>query len=649
MSTITPEDIYIGLWTDWSKGKVLGATITVTAATGVILAAFIAIFVNLAVGNLWNMVAYAIHQTRTTDSQCHPMLRQQQVILKNNTTPLATGIRLAQLLWTWPWNSQRTVFWSSLVLTVLTFSCALGGVIAGIFSSSIVATTDIEVLLSSQNCGFWQENVLTLGVSLGITWDNATNRFYQQEVGDSRTYARSCYNASSLRTCNTFVKPTIDWTTRYDAPCPFDGMCIGAAMEMDTGLINSNAILGMNFPHNQQFEFRRVTTCAPLVQDGYITTENSTDIPGDQILYYNYGPTNEEGTILHNATWEASVYASNLTNTYTLGSIMAYSGDESDGQFLPIAAMNRSDVDTTLMFLAGNNVRNTNPVNDPIFSAHRVGEVPYHGNVYYSDYVTSVVGCTEQYQFCNPTDKKCTKLTGMDGAYTAGQTQLDLNASQNVTMEVLYHTVRFWGASILVNAMSSPPNLLALDDLEMYVQSDLPDNQWQIEVQNWHATALVNIQNWLLLRVIGPQDPTARQFVNKPATDAEGAVCKAQKVRVGQGFNNISLFGLIFVLAFGSVTTLLSTFINDIAILVGKLSRRKPKDQRSWNRDDVLQIQRLAYQGQSNELWARPDAQIPIVTTGGLLGPLREYVSLKQMSQEKSISTTWEVIRRCTT
>lgn len=319
MSTITPGDIYIGLWTDWSKGKVLGATITVTATTGVILAAFIAIFVNLAVGNLWNLVAYAVHQARATGSQCHPMLRQQQVILKNNTSPLTAGTRLAQLMWAWPWRSQRTVFRGSLLLTALTFLCALGGVVAGIFASSIVATTDIEVLLSTPNCGFWQEDGLPLGAVLGQKWDNDTNRFYQQEVGDSRTYARSCYNASSLKTCNTFVRPTIDWTTRYDTPCPFDGMCIGASMEMDTGLINSNHVLGINFPEKDQFEFRRVTTCAPVVQDGYVTTENSTIIPGDQILYYNYGPENEEETILHNYTWQASVYASNLTSTYTLG------------------------------------------------------------------------------------------------------------------------------------------------------------------------------------------------------------------------------------------------------------------------------------------------------------------------------------------
>lgn len=309
MSSITSDDIYIGLWTNWSKGQVLGATITVTATTGVILAAFIAIVVNLAVGNLWNMFAYGIHQTRATDSQCHPMLRQQQVILKNNTTPLAAGTRLAQVMWAWAWttNSQKPALWASSILTIFTLFCALGGVTAGIFSSSIMATTNIEVLLSSPNCGFWQE------------WDKYSSRFYQDQIEGSRVYTRCCYNATSLGNCNVFAKPIIDWTTRHDAPCPFDDMCLGTAMEMDTGLINSNFVLGINFPEQEQLDFRRVTTCAPLVQDGYTTAENSTTIPGDQMLHYSYGPINERGIIMRNTTWQASLYASNLTNTYTLG------------------------------------------------------------------------------------------------------------------------------------------------------------------------------------------------------------------------------------------------------------------------------------------------------------------------------------------
>lgn len=238
----------------------------------------------------------------------------------------------------------------------------------------------------------------------------------------------------------------------------------------------------------------------------------------------------------------------------------------------------------------------------------------------------------------------------MDGAYTSGQSQLGLNAAQNVTMEILYHTVRFWGASILVNAMSSPPNLLALDDLEMYIQSALPDNQWQAEVMNWHATALVNIQDWLLLRVIGPQDPAARQFINRPATGAEDAVCKAQRVRVGQGFNNISLFGLVFVLAFGVITTVLSVFMSEIIALFDKCTRGRPKGPRSWNRDDVLQVQRLAYQGQLDGPWEKTNEPVPIMTTGRGLGPLKEELLPSQSSKAKSVDTsTWEVCRRWST
>lgn len=208
-------------------------------------------------------------------------------------------------------------------MTLITIACAVGGVVAGIFSSSIVATTNIEVLLSSPNCGFWSEDMLALNESLQGPWDNDTNHFYQQGVADSKTYARSCYNASSLKTCNTFSVPTIDWTTNYDAPCPFEGMCVGSAMEMDTGMVNTNDILGINFPKSDQFKFRRVTTCAPMVQDGYVTSANSTSIPGDEIMYYDYGATQEGGVVKANYTWQASVYASNLTRTYTLGYVLS--------------------------------------------------------------------------------------------------------------------------------------------------------------------------------------------------------------------------------------------------------------------------------------------------------------------------------------
>ena len=64
---ITSDDIYTGLWTNWARGYVFGATITVPSSTGAILTAILAIFVQLAANHIWHLVAYIIHRIRDTD------------------------------------------------------------------------------------------------------------------------------------------------------------------------------------------------------------------------------------------------------------------------------------------------------------------------------------------------------------------------------------------------------------------------------------------------------------------------------------------------------------------------------------------------------------------------------------------------------
>jgi hypothetical protein len=41
-------------------------------------------------------------------------------------------------------------------------------------------------------------------------------------------------------------------------------------MKQDTGHMNSNDVLGFNFPKGDQISLRRVTTCAPVRQDGFV-------------------------------------------------------------------------------------------------------------------------------------------------------------------------------------------------------------------------------------------------------------------------------------------------------------------------------------------------------------------------------------------
>lgn len=41
------SDIYVGFWTNWSKGAVLGSTLTLANRNGVILVAALAIFIQV--------------------------------------------------------------------------------------------------------------------------------------------------------------------------------------------------------------------------------------------------------------------------------------------------------------------------------------------------------------------------------------------------------------------------------------------------------------------------------------------------------------------------------------------------------------------------------------------------------------------------
>ncbi len=114
------------------------------------------------------------------------------------------------------------------------------------------------------------------------------------------TDAQRCYNSTNTENCGPFATSTINWTTNWDKHCPFDeSMCIGPAMQMDSGAINSNAMLGLNSSPEEQIELRKVSTCAPITQDQYTNTTGGTSynelllplypLPGEEFVQYWYG------------------------------------------------------------------------------------------------------------------------------------------------------------------------------------------------------------------------------------------------------------------------------------------------------------------------------------------------------------------------
>jgi hypothetical protein len=70
--------------------------------------------------------------------------------------------------------------------------------------------------------------------------------------------------------------------------------------------------------------------------------------------------------------------------------------------------------------------------------------------------------------------------------------------------------------------------LTARNKLNGPLVGSLPDNQWQLEVQHWHATALAFLQACFLESIIGFQDPKYSHLIRYPNTTTEKDLCANQ-------------------------------------------------------------------------------------------------------------------------
>jgi hypothetical protein len=115
-------------------------------------------------------------------------------------------------------------------------------------------------------------------------------QFHGQSMLRAVSYAETCYGETAVaEACNIFYNRTISYSVTHNASCPFSGhTCLegdSSAYTLDTGFVDYN-VLGINA--EQRFQFRRKTTCAPLVTNypylQYFRDENNNSWVG-----YRYG------------------------------------------------------------------------------------------------------------------------------------------------------------------------------------------------------------------------------------------------------------------------------------------------------------------------------------------------------------------------
>lgn len=140
--------VYTGFWIDWSRGKVLGSTLTLTREDANLFIAFVAFFLTVVTTQLWSIACFAFHSSFSTQNPRDMLHHQRQAILRNNGAPAGTALTLIRLAWAW--HRGEGVARRVVPLLVCTLILAIGFAAAAGFSSRIALGN--TVLLRAHNC-----------------------------------------------------------------------------------------------------------------------------------------------------------------------------------------------------------------------------------------------------------------------------------------------------------------------------------------------------------------------------------------------------------------------------------------------------------------------------------------------------------------
>jgi hypothetical protein len=202
--------------------------------------------------------------------------------------------------------------------------------------------------------------------------------------------------------------------------------------------------------------------------------------------------------------------------------------------FKPIPELHRDDADIMLFFLSAPGIRFLNITDDPWYSAHREGRpIPAtYGDgtapTYLTDEPATVLGCTMQLQFCNPNLPEGSRCSALAGGFDdrVDFTELYKTPSQKTMFKwaVDVFQLGFFSISGIVDNLGAPA-LIARQGLQTNRQGPLPNNQWQLEVEQWVGASLASIQDTFVAMGNGPT-PTYQQFRMAPNGTEQKTVCK---------------------------------------------------------------------------------------------------------------------------
>ncbi|KAI0976453.1 hypothetical protein F4678DRAFT_469373 [Xylaria arbuscula] len=539
---------YIGAWTNWSRGQILGATVTLTRQDASLVIAFTSTF-----------IAFVV----TRDATYH----QIQAILRN-AAALEDGIWLfLKILSMKRWNITRyhQLLFSATCGTILLISFT---VLSG-FSSSI-ATSDNEVLIQSAGCGY-------VFPDSGHYFDTIT--YYSKKINSAENYAQQCYsNEDHQFDCDHFVKKRITGTIDNNATCPFDSsVCLDERgnIRIDSGFINSHLHLGINAPTKERILWRNVLHGAPLTTASFSSLDTESQ-PNDVLFHYgNISTRSGSVDYMFRIPDLNSQYTNALSDTQLTTDINFYldalkvavkNGTvlDTNSDFSLIDALVRADADTHLMFFSGNGV---------VFSEH-TNDVWYNVSTTATDVpITQANGYGTQ---------QCSPLASLRDALASAAPLFETTyagvANSTATTEKAARFIYFTNGFFAVNrdlagvlGQLGSKALQSQNSLLVGFQGPLTSNQWQLDVAHC---------------AYGQSNPGLEHSrVNYTASEFK-SVCRNQKVKI-------------------------SYLVEPAFAWLHKRWSYGQYKYLEWTTNATLQLQRLAHEGIGQGTWSKGVRTVP--------------------------------------
>ncbi|KAI0185692.1 hypothetical protein EV127DRAFT_502343 [Xylaria flabelliformis] len=657
-------NVYLGIWTNWSRGPVFGATLTLDRKPGTLLISFTALFVTIVASRFWRIACSIFHRKLSTTEYRDALHHQRQAVFRNSSSSESGLWSLMQISWAWRHLAQRNIT-RTLPHIVFAVTCLVAFSLASGFSSSISTAIGDEVLIVG-SCG-------------QINRDNLTDQDLRQIVGpwessvvsNAASYAQQVCspNRTGVLGNGAFVKKTLNTKSDNKASCPFeDSICrsTDSNLLLDTEYINICNDLGVNLRQDECILFRYVAHCAPLVTEG--RSEPTTFKGISNYTGYMYGPSLPQNANLEHANYTIMVqdtYSQNIPMTnkvkssgYVIDvvSSLTIHGASGPGDFLPESNLRRQDADIELYFLSGNGVFSSQPVNDPWYRSNVVSNITYDSfitdsnwtlhptKVYQPVDAASPLGCAMQNQICKGpvgTNNSCGPLASFNDAWSGAVSffGIDPNDIYNYdTQEQLIEAYssnneasRFlWLSTALQNYPSrldpavttlGSHSLASERSLTAGIQGPLPDDQWQLDVGNWWNISLSLLQASLVDTANGPVEPALERIKMNATNVGQKPLCENQKI-LSTSYISFSLFGLYFTYITGFLVILLSFALEPILSCAQRRWKTREYENLEWMSNETLQLQRLAYEESGQGDWSKCLDSIPITLADQELGPL---------------------------